>query len=310
MNTDEGTPHPALSPLCGERVAEGRERGAQERDDAQPLPNTQTAVPGRPRGRARTGKIARLPYDIRKELNQRMRDGEPGGPLVDWLNGLPTVQTILVTQFKGKGIQKQNLSQWRKGGHQDYLKEEQTRQELRTFLEEIKGLQEAAPDGLTDQVAFFLAAQIALELKELKAAPDSAEKAKRWEELSDRLMALRRGDLAMERIRVQRDKLGLKRKTKEEREAEFWQWADENIHRDEFCRRRCFTAAEREAAIDKILGITPQERGETVPEQAPPPSVEPGVPEECRNCPRGMTEGCPNYDQGVTESKLVKPGQS
>jgi hypothetical protein len=39
----------------------------------------------------------------------------------------------------------------------------------------------------------------------------------------------------------------------------------ENLNRDEFCRRPCCTAAEREAAIDKIPCITPQERGETVP---------------------------------------------
>src|SRR6202044_1603752 len=165
---------------------------------------TKTAAPGRPGGRGRTGKIARLPYAVRRELNQRMRDGEPGGPLADWLNGLPEVQSILATQFKGQPIRKQNLSQWRRGGYQDFLKEEQTRQELKTFLEEIKGLQEAAPDGLTDQVAFFLAAQIALELKELKAAPNGVEKDKRWRELTASLMALRRGDLALERIRVQR----------------------------------------------------------------------------------------------------------
>ena len=41
------------------------------------------------------------------------------------------------------------------------------------------------------------------------------------------------------------------------------EWADENINRDEFCRRRCHTAQEREAAMDKILGLTPKERHET-----------------------------------------------
>ena len=281
-----------------------------DNENINPADETETAAPGQPGGRGRTGKIARLPYAVRKELNQRLRDGEPGGQLVDWLNGLPQVQSILATQFKGHPIQKQNLSQWRMGGHQDYLKEEQTRQELRTFLEEVKGLQEEAQDGLTDQMAFFLAVQIALELKQLKSAPDGVEKAKRWRELSDSLVALRRGDLAMERIRLQREKLGLKRKTKEEREAEFWKWAEVNINRDEFCRRRCYTAEEREAAIDKILGLTPQERGETVPEQAPPPKVQPCVPEGCQNCHGCMTEGCRSFDQGVTESNPVKPSQT
>ena len=74
----------------------------------------------------------------------------------------------------------------------------------------------------------------------------------------------------------------------------FWKWAEENINRDEFCRR-CFTAAEREAAMDKILGITPQERGETVPPEAAQPCVTDG------------TDGADRLDEmsgtGVTESE-------
>jgi NAD-specific glutamate dehydrogenase len=250
--------------------------GNENIDPVDETPTSGSTLPGR---HSRTGKIARLPLAIRWELNRRMREGEPGGKLLDWLNGLPEVQTILATQFQGRPIQKQNLAQWRMGGYQDSLKEEQTRQEIRSFLEEIKGLKEEAQDGLTDQLAFYMAVQAALELKRLKSAPNEREKAKLWRELSTWLVALRRGDLEMERIHLQRDKLGLGRKTKEELTAEFWKWAETNIHRDEFCRRRCYTAAEREAAINKILGITPQERGETVPEEAVPPHVDPGVTE-------------------------------
>ena len=38
---------------------------------------------------ARTGKIARLPDDIREQLNRRLNDGEKGKKLVMWLNSLP-----------------------------------------------------------------------------------------------------------------------------------------------------------------------------------------------------------------------------
>jgi hypothetical protein len=71
----------------------------------------------------------------------------------------------------------------------------------------------------------------------------------------------------LERLRLQRERYNLRKMTEEEREAEFWKWADENINRDEFCRRRCFTYEQREAACNRILGITPEERGEIV---APP----------------------------------------
>jgi integrase len=249
-----------------------------------PVDQTPTSAPARPPGRGRTGKIARLPYTVRRELNRRMRDGERGPSLIKWLHSLPDVQAIIATQFEGRGIQKQNLSQWRRGGYRDFLKHEETRQELRSFLEEIKGLQEAAPDGVTDQLALYLAVQIGLELKQLKAAPDGAEKAKRWRELSANLVALRRGDIQRDRVRLQQEKLGLAKQTEEERKAAFWKWAEENINRDEFCRRRCYTAAERQAAINKILGITPLERGEIVPEKPTPRHVDPSMTQGCQGC--------------------------
>ncbi len=44
---------------------------------------------------SRTGKIARLPRQLRDQLNRRLDDGEPGAELVAWLNSQPTVQTLL-----------------------------------------------------------------------------------------------------------------------------------------------------------------------------------------------------------------------
>jgi hypothetical protein len=41
---------------------------------------------------ARVGKIARLPLDTREELNRRLANGEVGGSLLWWLNGLPVAR--------------------------------------------------------------------------------------------------------------------------------------------------------------------------------------------------------------------------
>jgi hypothetical protein len=139
------------------------------------------------------------------------------------------------------------------------------------LLVEIHDLRGEAKEDLTDQLAFYLAIQVALELKNIKASPERPMKAKIWRELRACLLALRRGDLDLGRLQLQREKYGLRHKTKEERTEEFWKWAEENINRNEFCRRRCFTAAEREAEIDKILGITPCE-----PPPQQPPATGPG----------------------------------
>src|SRR6516162_4291619 len=68
----------------------------------------------------RTGKIARLPDSIREELNQRLQNNERGKSLIKWLNSLPEVQALLKDHFDGKPINDQNLTEWRKGGFDDW----------------------------------------------------------------------------------------------------------------------------------------------------------------------------------------------
>jgi hypothetical protein len=241
-------------------------------DNIPPIAPTQK-TDSTPSVRCRNGKIARLPLAIREQLNQRLLEGQEGKPLLEWLNALPEVRAVMEAQFHGSPVREQNLSEWRKGGHQTWKKEKETQQTVTSFLEKVDGLEAVAKDGLTEQLAFFAAARMALELTRLEEVPDGAEKAKTWRELTAGLVALRRGDIDLERLRLQREKYGLCHKTKEELEAEFWKWADDNINRDEFCRRRCFTYEQREAAVDRILGITPEERHETVPPPAEAPST-------------------------------------
>lgn len=62
----------------------------------------------------RTGKIARLPFDLRTEVNGWLRDG------------LPYAQIIAFLAARGhEGINEQNLTNWKDGGHQDWLKEQE-----------------------------------------------------------------------------------------------------------------------------------------------------------------------------------------
>jgi hypothetical protein len=69
----------------------------------------------------RHGKVARLPAQIRLQLNRRLREKEPALSLLPWLNSLPEVQAILSEKFGSRPINKQNLSQWRRGGFRDWL---------------------------------------------------------------------------------------------------------------------------------------------------------------------------------------------
>jgi len=72
----------------------------------------------------RTGKIARLPKTVREELNRRLDNGETGRSLTAWLNALPEVRAAMETHFAGTAIRAQNLSEWKKGGYQDWRHEQ------------------------------------------------------------------------------------------------------------------------------------------------------------------------------------------
>src|SRR6266576_4610690 len=61
---------------------------------------------------SRTGKIARLPHALREELNQRLQDGEEGASLLDWLNALPDVRSVLSQHFADRPINPTNLYEW------------------------------------------------------------------------------------------------------------------------------------------------------------------------------------------------------
>jgi len=70
---------------------------------------------------SRIGKIARLPHSLREQLNLKLHDGLPAKSILPWLNSLPEVKAILATDFDNRPISKQNLSEWKQGGHRDWL---------------------------------------------------------------------------------------------------------------------------------------------------------------------------------------------
>ena len=71
-----------------------------------------------------TGKIGRLPSEIRNQLARGLREGIPAVRLVAWLNSLPEVQTILASDFDSRPINEQNLSKWKVRGYPDWLQEQ------------------------------------------------------------------------------------------------------------------------------------------------------------------------------------------
>lgn len=158
---------------------------------------------------SRRGKIARLPEEIRRQLNQRLRNGEAGAKLVPWLNSLPEVQTIITDEFEGKPVREQNLSQWRQGGYAAWLEQQEALEMAAPVAADLQDLAESAGGPVTDQMAIWLTARYLLATQNLDTAHASNEL--RWERLREfcsDLVALRRGDHYSERLKLDREKFG------------------------------------------------------------------------------------------------------
>ena len=158
---------------------------------------------------SRRGKIARLPEEIRRQLNQRLRNGEPGALLVAWLNSLPEVQAVLAAEFGGIPVSEQNLSQWRQGGYAAWLAQQEALEMAAPVAADLQELAQATGGPVTNQMALWLSTRYLLATRKLDAADASDDSA--WDRLrgfcSD-LVALRRGDQYSERLDLDREKLG------------------------------------------------------------------------------------------------------
>src|SRR5579859_740547 len=111
---------------------------------------------------SRTGKIARLPHELRDQLNRRLQDGEIGGALVEWLNALPEVKEVLEADFGGRPINEQNLSDWRQGGFREWESHEESRDLVRGLIERSDDLDGAADEiEISHRLSTILAAELA-----------------------------------------------------------------------------------------------------------------------------------------------------
>src|SRR5262245_647500 len=102
---------------------------------------------------ARNGKIARLPREIREDLNRRLQDGEPGGSLLERLNALLAVSAVLAREFGGSVISKQNLCEWRAGGFAEWQARQESVVQARELAADATELAAATDGRLTDHLA-------------------------------------------------------------------------------------------------------------------------------------------------------------
>jgi hypothetical protein len=170
----------------------------------------------------RNGKIARLPYSLRDILNCRLHNGESGTKLVKWLNGLEDVQEVLADEFGGRPINEQNLSEWKQGGFEDWLRHQETREWVQKLADESADLEEVAGDlSVADRLAPPLAVLLGRWIHEVAArAQNDPEQRKALLAIAREVAELRRSDHTAERLRIERERWDAEQQEKENEELE------------------------------------------------------------------------------------------
>jgi len=116
----------------------------------------------------RNGKIARLPRPVRNQLDLHLDNGMEAEPILEWVNALPETQALLRDKFEGKPINPQNLTEWRQGGHQDWLRNQQRLELARHMAEHAQDLDDPreGPRLTSDQLGLVLTVELAAMVKE------------------------------------------------------------------------------------------------------------------------------------------------
>ena len=135
----------------------------------------------------RKGKIARLPRDIREELNTRLHDGQAAPEILPWLNELPAAKEILKRHFNGEPVNEQNLSNWRNGGWVEWCQQNAEAERLKSLAEFSAKLVATTGLQISDGAAAIATGNI-LSMLESESDPEVID------QLIKQLATLRSGD--------------------------------------------------------------------------------------------------------------------
>jgi hypothetical protein len=144
--------------------------------------------------KTRVGKIAQLPKQIRHELNQRLENGNQSPELLRWLNALPETKELLTAKFAGQPITRSNLSDWRVGGYQDWLRLQAREERIQRLTESGDSLKQFEGNSdLFENFARLVIAELADDLETLDTAKNPEERRQRLREICRDLARLQNG---------------------------------------------------------------------------------------------------------------------
>jgi hypothetical protein len=162
---------------------------------------------------------------MRDYIGTRLENGTPGINILAALNPLPPVQRLLASEFDGRPITEQNLSEWKAGGHQDWLRQQEVRRLAEKLTEQAGDIDDAADGlGLSDRLASVLSLQLAqVALALLEQEPDLEKRWQRLCQINRELARLRREDHRARHLQIERERWEAQQHEQAEREEEKFQ---------------------------------------------------------------------------------------
>ena len=159
----------------------------------------------------RKSKIARLPFDIREDLNNRLLENVPTKDILIWLSTDSTVIAVLRQLFQGRYITEQNLSEWRQGGYQEWLTYRSTIDTVRDLSEDAVRI--ALTDISGEHLVLALTAIFASMIKKMDQMPEIAFNRKLIvvQDLIRIALSLRRSEQRDARLKLDRERLEILR---------------------------------------------------------------------------------------------------
>ena len=157
-------------------------------------------------------KIGRLPFAIRNELNERIRDGAQGSDILLWLNGLKETKKIL-RELKSSIVNAQNLTDWRSTGYKDWLEDQNDADRIRRLAEVSQTLAAAAGGNVAGVGCSIATAKI---MDALESADDD-----KIADLSTALVKLRASENAAQKVALAEEKNAIQKEQLELSRAKF-----------------------------------------------------------------------------------------
>lgn len=157
-------------------------------------------------------KIGRLPFAVRNELNERIRDGAQGAELLDWLNGLKETKKIL-REMGSDAVNAQNLTDWRSTGYKDWLDDQADADRFRRLAEVSHTLATAAGGSAAGVACNIATAKI---MDALEGADED-----KIADLTRALAALRSGENAAQKVALAEEKNAIQKEQLELSRAKF-----------------------------------------------------------------------------------------